>query len=143
VIAMKLRRPKIAGYVVACVSLLIFPSLSFGQARPAICNELEGGTVIASDGTYLGKITNGFSGDSIFNKFGTFGNKFSTKSIWNTYGNYGSPYATGSAMNPYSSDGPLVYVNGRPLARLSKNKNATGAIDPLIFGIVCFGYEPQ
>ena len=52
--------------------LLSAPSAEV-YARPAECNSIEGAKVMAQDETYLGMIENKYSGDSIFNKYGSQG----------------------------------------------------------------------
>ena len=53
------------------------------------CEEIRGASVVASDGTYLGKIDSSYDSESIFNDYGTYGNKYNSASIWNEYGTYG------------------------------------------------------
>lgn len=112
-------------------------------ARESACALIDGAVVINDDNEYLGKITNKFDGDSIFNKFGTHGSKFSSDSIWNKFGQNGNPYGSGSAFNKMSSSPPRIIKNGRVIALLTNNQSLAGAIDPLVLGITCFEYEPQ
>jgi len=91
---------------------------------------LEGSIIIAEDGTYLGKITNKYSSESIFNDYGTFGSLYSSKSIWNEYGTYGSPYSSYSPFNKYTSTPPGIYKDGTLIGYLTVNKYITGAINP-------------
>ncbi|WP_287942562.1 hypothetical protein [Sphingopyxis sp.] len=113
------------------------------DARPAACNALDGATVVADDGTYLGKIADQYDTKSIFNKYGTYGNPYSSKSIWNDYGSYGSEYSNKSARSEYTNSPPMIIINGKVVGYLSRNKYKSGAIDPLILGVACFDYEPD
>ncbi len=59
--------------------------------------------VIASDGTYLGKLSsNEFDLESISNPYGKYGNEFSSVSVNNRYGKYGSEFSAHSINNPYA-----------------------------------------
>lgn len=110
-------------------------------AQPAICNQFEGSIVIA-DRKFIGKVSNRYESDSIFNKYGSYGSKYASDSIWNPYGTYGSKYSSDSATNPYTSTPPQIVKNRRIIGYLSRNKNLAGSVDPLLLGIECFDYEP-
>lgn len=107
------------------------------------CQPFIDASIISEDGKFLGKLTNKFDPDSIFNKYGDYGSKYSTESIWNKYGDYGSLYGANSAFNPYSSDPPMIVKNKQIIALLSKNKNARGAVDPVILAAICFDFTPE
>lgn len=111
-------------------------------ARPPACGTLDGALVVASDGTYLGKIVDQYDTNSIFNKFGTFGSKYSAKSIWNEFGVYGSEYSDKSAMSEYTNSPPAIVIKGKVVGHLTKNKFKAGAINPEVLGIACYNYEP-
>lgn len=56
--------------------------------------DLEGASIVAEDGTFLGKISrNRYDTDSIANNYGAHGGKYSSESIFNNYGQYGSKYS--------------------------------------------------
>jgi hypothetical protein len=99
-------------------------------------HHLEGGKIVAQDGTFLGVITsNQFDDKSICNRFGNYGSKFSATSIWNEYGDYGSQYSEYSPWNPYSSNPPhIVTVNGARYL-LTKNRVLGGVNTSMIKGI--------
>ena len=101
-------------------------STSFMTARPvsaySVCNELKGASVVAQDGTYLGKLDSAYSTDSIFNDYGIYGNKYSSNSIWNEYGQYGGKYSMNSPFNKYSSTPPVIYTTNNKTANLTINK---------------------
>lgn len=125
--------------ILATIALLASPV----SARLAACDALEGAVIIAEDGTYLGKITDGYDQKSIFNKYGTYGSPYASKSIWNDYGPYGSEYSNKSARSEYTSTPPKIIVSGKVVGYLSRNKYKSGAIDPLILGLACYEYEPD
>jgi len=114
-------------------------------APPAFadCSDFEGAIVVTADGKYIGKVASKYAGDSIFNRYGTFGSKYNGDSIWNPYGQNGSPYSGKSAQNPYTISPPEMYKNRKLIGYLSVNKNLGGAINPLRLGIACYDYEPQ
>ena len=89
------------------------------------------GTLLASDGTYLGVISsNRYQEESVCNEYGPHGSPYQQASVRNEYGSYGSPYGSGSAYNPYTSNPPRIFLNGMYIGYLTKNDFLTGAIDP-------------
>ena len=97
-----------------------------------VCSALKGATVVADDGTYLGKIDSPYASESILNEYGTYGSKYSTKSIWNEYGKYGGEYSKQSPFNKYSSTPPAVVKGGKVIAYLTVNSGIRGAINPYV-----------
>jgi hypothetical protein len=108
-----------------------------------ICPALEGAKIVTEEGKYLGKLASRYDSDSVFNKYGSFGSRYSADSIWNKYGSYGGAYSAESPFNKYSSNPPLVVKDRDIIGRLTVNKNAQGAVNPTLVGIICFDYEPQ
>jgi len=94
------------------------------------CTRIEGSRIVAPDGTFLGKITSKFDGESIFNPYGTFGNSYSSSSIWNKYSTWGSSYSSSSPFNRYTTSPPQVIKNGGVIGLLTTNTSLYGAIDP-------------
>jgi hypothetical protein len=95
-------------------------------------SQVSGGIVIAEDGTYLGKITNRYDIESIFNESGEYGSPYSLKSIWNKYSTYGSQFSSFSPFNSYTSTPPKIYKNGIFIGYLSVNKYLANSISPYI-----------
>ena len=91
---------------------------------------LYGSTVIAEDGTYLGKIADSWDPDSIFNENGLYGSKTGTNSIWNENGKYGNRFSMYSPFNPVTSTPPKILKDGKEIGYLSVNENLPGAVDP-------------
>jgi hypothetical protein len=92
---------------------------------------LEGATIIAEDGQFLGKITtNSIDSQSIINDIGRFGSEISSTSIRNTIGRYGSTISSLSPFNDITSTPPSIYKNGRLVAYLTTNRIKTPRIDP-------------
>jgi uncharacterized protein YceK len=105
--------------------------------RPALDQSLgwvEGASIVASDGTFLGRITvNSFVPDSIGNELGKHGSSLSTVSIFNDLGQYGSRLSNLSPWNELSSSPPKVITsNGRQWAYLTANKFLSPRIDPYV-----------
>ena len=94
------------------------------------CAALAGASLIAEDGTYLGKVASQYVSESIFNEYETYGSKYSAKSIWNEYGKYGGAYSTQSPFNAYSSTPPTIVKGGEVLAYLTVNRTQRGAVNP-------------
>lgn len=84
-----------------------------------------------SDGSFLGSLVpDRFSDDSIFNAYGSFGSKYAQTSIFNPYSEYGSRFSNLSAYNESATAPPRLYVNGKSIGYLTKNKYLSPRIDP-------------
>lgn len=77
---------------------------------------------------YLGKITDKYDSDSIFNKYGDHGSKYNSNSIWNKYGDYGSKYSDCSPFSKYASSPPMIVIGDNISGYLSNNKYAGGTV---------------
>jgi hypothetical protein len=121
--------------VLLAISITWMPSV----AAQDVCNSLDGASIIAqdSDNTFLGKITNSFDSDSIFNEFGTYGNEFSSDSIWNEYSEFGNEFNGESPFNEFSSDPPMIIKDGQVIGYLSTNKSINEAISPNLLKALC------
>jgi hypothetical protein len=92
---------------------------------------LEGATIMADDGEFLGKITaNDYDSQSILNDYGRFGGKYSSTSIFNDYGRYGGEFARMSPFNLSSSTPPRIFKGEKFLGFLTRNSSKTPSIDP-------------
>lgn len=132
-------------FFLSIVSCKTFDWIALGQGLQAVAEMKNsqtaidffyGSVIIAEDGTYLGRITNKYDSDSIFNEYGQYGSKYSSKSIWNEYGAYGSPYSLYSPFNKYTSSPPGIYKNGSLIGYLTVNKYITDAINPYILKLL-------
>lgn len=74
--------------------------------------------------TYLGCLDcSEYAGDSVFNKYGSYGSQFSSDSIWNHYSDYGSKYSDWGACNSYANDPPVIVdQEGNFFGRLTLNQ---------------------
>ncbi|MCS6159840.1 hypothetical protein [Shewanella baltica] len=101
----------------------LFIVLSFSANANDLCQTVDGSTIIAQDNenTYLGKITNSFDSDSIFNDFGTYGNEF----------NSDSPF------NEFSASPPMIIKNKKIIGYLSANKSLKNAVSPNLLKAMC------
>ena len=95
-----------------------------------LCSQIAGASIFASDGQYLGRLTNRFDPQSAFNEFGLYGSKYQANSTNNRYGQYGSPYGSKSAWNPYASSPPILYKNNVALAYYTVNTFKTPYVSP-------------
>jgi len=93
----------------------------------------DNGYLEADDGTFLGKLSNKYDSESIFNKYGNYGSKYSSTSIFNKYGNYGSKYSAQSPINPYTTTPPKVYLGGQFTGYLTTNKYLANSIPVDLF----------
>lgn len=96
------------------------------------CQIVSGASVIAEDGTFLGKLTNQYSSDSVLNEYGSHGSQYSSESIWNQYGSYGSEYSSQSPFNRYTFSPPILVKGGKVIGHLTVNKSVKAAVNPHI-----------
>ena len=84
--------------------------------------------LIGQDGQLLGKLTNKYDRDSIYNKYGPYGGKYSTTSIFNKHSQYGSKYGTFSIHNPFCSTPPKLIIKGQFVGHVTVNKFVSNQI---------------
>jgi len=127
------------GHKYAMLVLLITLSIlsgfkSVAEDLSGLASLLRGASILAQDSenTFLGKVDNEFSSESIFNEFGTYGSKFSSSSIWNEFSSFGSEFSSISAFSEFSSTPPMLVKNGRVIGYLTQNKFLRGGISPNI-----------
>lgn len=93
--------------------------------------QLEGASVRANDGTFLGRITTQtIDPEAITNPVGVHGNEISGSSIFNRDGLYGNEISPLSAFNGEASDPPQVFRDGRFLGFMSINPGRSPRFDP-------------
>lgn len=113
-----------------------FILLAFLLQGPAysqdICEAIIGGSVIAGDGKFLGKLTNQYDSESVLNEYGSHGSQYSSDSIWNQYGSYGGEYSSFSPFNRHSSTPPVIVKRGKAIAYLSTNKSLGRTVNPFV-----------
>jgi hypothetical protein len=97
---------------------------------PSVCQAIAGALVIANDGQYLGRLTNQFDSESIYNEFGSYGSAFSATSIYNEFGKYGSEFSSLSPFNEFTSTPPILQKNGASLAFFTVNQFKTPGVTP-------------
>jgi len=99
---------------------------------PTLCQAIAGAQVWSTERVpvYLGRLTNGFDAQSIYNTFGTYGSQFSALSINNTFGQYGSQFSQLSARNPYTTTPPILVKNGQALLYFTVNSFQTPYVTP-------------
>lgn len=121
----------------------ILIGLLFLVAMPVVASDLceivNGSVIIGQDSknTYLGKITNSFDSDSIFNEFGTYGNEFSSDSIWNEFSTFGNEFNSYSPFNEFSSSPPMIIKDRKVIGYLSANKSIETSVSPNILKAMC------
>lgn len=104
-----------------------------------VCDIVKGAALIAQDdkNTFLGKITNSYGSESIFNEYGTYGSEYNSSSIWNQYATFGSEYSSYSPHNSYTSTPPMIIKNRKILGYLSANKSLRSSISPNLLKALC------
>jgi len=93
---------------------------------------LRNSIIIAQDNenSYLGKLSNEFDSESVFNEFGKYGNEFSSSSIWNEFSTFGNEFNSYSPFNEFSSNPPMIIKDSKIIAYLTVNKSIEGAVSP-------------
>lgn len=87
---------------------------------------------ITKESTFIGRIENQFSSDSIFNEVGRYGSEVSSTSIWNEVGRYGSEVSSCSSFNEIASNPPIIIKNDQIIGRLTVNKIISDGINPYL-----------
>lgn len=108
--------------------------LQFASTSPTNSSDLsalEGATVVADDGEFLGKITrNSIDPQSIGNEIGRYGSSISPTSMFNSIGRYGSQISSLSPFNTITSTPPRIFKDGRFVAHLTANMIKSPRVDP-------------
>lgn len=93
--------------------------------------QLEGATIIASDGEDLGKITtNTLDDQSVGNEFAKHGSKFDDKSFVNKLSKYGDKFSNTSAFCTSATKPPAVVLRGKAVGYLTVNRTLAPRVDP-------------
>lgn len=114
------------------ICLFAMSSISSAQDFSELVDYLRGAKIIAQDyeNTYLGKLSNEFDSESIFNEVGKYGNEFLSSSIWNEFSTFGNEFNSYSPFNELSSDPPMLIKQGKIIGYLTVNKSIEGAVSP-------------
>lgn len=115
--------------VVAPPTAVIAPTV-VAAGGASLCFTIAGASVVAYDGTYLGRLAGKFDQQSIYNQFGQYGSKFQSLSIYNPFGTYGSQFSSLSAFNKLASTPPVLVKNGTPIAYFTINTLKTPYVHP-------------
>ena len=121
----------------ACAALLL-AAANIASAQE-LCSTVSGAVLIAQDdkNTFLGKLTNSFDSQSIFNEFGTYGSEFNSASIWNQFGTFGSEFNSYSPFNSFTSTPPMIIKNRKIIGYLSANKSIQASVSPNLLKAMC------
>lgn len=119
--------------------VLAFAISAPAQAAEELCSIVSSAVLVAQDdeNTYLGKITNSYDSESIFNEYGTYGSEYSSSSIWNKYATFGSEYSSYSPFNEYTSTPPMIIKNRKIIGYLSVNKNLGASVSLNLLSALC------
>jgi len=93
---------------------------------------LRNAKIIAQDNenTYLGKLSNEFNSESVFNEFGNYGNEFSANCIWNEFSTFGNEFNMYSPFNEFSNTPPMIIKDGEIIAYLTVNESIESGVPP-------------
>lgn len=61
--------------------LLLVAAPGIASAAPSQCTPFRGAMLVSGDGRYLGRLTDKYDGESIFNEYGTYGSKYQTGTV--------------------------------------------------------------
>jgi uncharacterized protein YjdB len=95
-----------------------------------ICAQIAGASVIANDGTYLGRLTNSSDAESVYNPYGAYGSATGVLSIYNRNGTYGNQYSVKSPWNPNTATPPVLTKNSVTLGMFTLNRLLSPRISP-------------
>jgi len=99
-------------------ALISFPILA--EVKSWECEQFEGATIVASDGTFLGKLGPRWEPDSIFNDSSEHSQTWSSNSIFNSSSDYGNSYSSDSVFNESASNPPrILSEDGEEIGKLS------------------------
>jgi hypothetical protein len=135
-----IRETSLHHYRQILIALIAAVSFSGSLAQTEqVCDIVNGSVLIAQDdeNTFLGKITNAFDSNSIFNEFSTYGNPFSSKSIWNEFSTFGNKFNSDSPFNAFSSSPPMIIKDKKVIGYLSANKSINASISPNLLKALC------
>lgn len=105
--------------------------VSDGPPKGPEFEELFGASIVAADGTFLGKISRStLDNESISNSMSTYGSTLGPISIFNTLGQYGGTLSSMSPFSSMASSPPRIIKSERVLGYLTKNSTKRPAIDP-------------
>ena len=99
-------------------SLMSFPVSA--EVNSWECGKFEGATIVANDGTFLGKLGPSWESDSIFNNSSEHSQTWSSNSIFNSSSDYGNSYSSDSVFNESASNPPrILSEDGEEVGKLS------------------------
>jgi hypothetical protein len=105
----------------------------FHSCAQASLDVLEGASIVAHDGQFLGIISqNKIKADSISNEIGKYGSSISATSIFNTIGKYGGEISTLSPFNSITATPPKIIMKDNKWAYLTTNEILTPRISPYV-----------
>lgn len=117
-------------------------TLTVTGGSASICTQIAGSLVYGFDvvsgtyATYIGRLTNQFDLQSIYNQFGTYGSQFSSLSMNNQFSTWGSQFSAQSAFNQFASNPPILVKNGVALAYFTINQFKSPYVTPA-FAAAC------
>jgi len=99
-------------------ALMSFPIIA--EVNSWECGKFEGATIIASNGTLLGKLGPKWGSDSIFNDSSEYSKTWPSNSIFNSSSDYGNTYSSDSVFNDSASTPPrIISEEGEEIGKLS------------------------
>lgn len=115
----------------ACL-ILVLSSVAFLSQAQSACEVIAGASLVANDGTFIGRFDSEYASDSLLNEYGNYGSKYSGTSIWNEYGQYGGEYSAQSPFNVYSSTPPMIIKDGQVIGYLTVNTAISNSLNPYV-----------
>lgn len=106
------------------------------------CAAVSNAHIMASDGTFLGALTDASRADSVMNKSGRYGSKSASNSLWNPNSAYGSISSVKSPMNGQSGRPATVLKDGKEVGKLMRGSLRSWIEDPVKLVQRCYGFQP-
>lgn len=106
------------------------------------CSDVTNAHILASDGTFLGRLSPASQPDSVMNKAGRYGSRSAGNSLWNANGPYGSISSEKSPMNGAGGRPASVVKDGKEVGKLMRGSLRTWIEDPAKLVQRCYGFQP-
>lgn len=106
------------------------------------CAAVSNAQILASDGTFLGALTEASRADSVLNKSGRYGSKLASNGLWNPNSAYGSISSDKSPMNGQSGRPATVLKDGKEVGKLMRGSLRPWIEDPTKLVQRCYGFQP-
>lgn len=111
------------------------------HTRTLDCQAVKDARILASDGTYLGSLTDHKDRNSVMNKNGPYGSPTAANSLWNPASPYGSTSSRKSPMNGLDGRPAQLVKNGQVIGKMMRGSLRSWMEDPAKLVKRCYGHQ--